>query len=127
MSAENEALARRYIEEVFNKGNLVVIDELIATDFTEHDLYPGQAPGLQGEKQAVSMLRAAFPDLHLTIDEVISEGDHVVLQATVRGTQRGEFMGSPATGAPATDTQVHVLRCAGGKCVEHWGEVNCWC
>ena len=126
MSIENEALARRYIEEVFNKGNISVIDELVAADFVEHNPYPGQAPGIEGEKQAVSNLRSAFPDLHTTIEDVIADADHVVVTVTSRGTQKGEFMGSPATGAPVTDTQVHILRCAGGKCVEHWGEVNCW-
>ena len=126
MSTENEALARRYIEEVFNKGDVGVIDELVAADFVEHNPYPGQAPGIEGEKQAISNLRSAFPDLHTTIEDIVAEGDHVVVTVTARGTQKGEFMGSPATGAPVTDTQVHILRCAGGQCVEHWGEVNCW-
>ena len=126
MSIENEALARRYIEEVFNKGNVGVIDELVATDFVEHNPFPGQSPGIEGERQAVSMLRSAFPDLHTTIEDVIADADHVVVTVTSRGTQQGEFMGSPATGVPVTDTQIHILRCVGGKCVEHWGEVNCW-
>ncbi len=126
MSTDNEALARLYIEEVFNKGNISRIDELVATDFVEHNPFPGQSPGIEGERQAVSMLRSAFPDLHTTIEDVIADADHVVVTVTSRGTQKGEFMGSPATGAPVTDTQVHILRCAGGKCVEHWGEVNCW-
>ena len=125
MSPENETLARRYIEEVFNKGEVGAIDELVATDFTEHDPYAGQAPGIEGEKQAVRNLRSAFPDLHLAIDEIISQGEHVVVQVTARGTQNGEFQGTPASGAPIAETQVHMLRCVGGKCVEHWGEVNC--
>ena len=125
MSSENETLARRYVEEVFNKGDVAAIDELVATDFTEPDPYPGQAPGIEGEKQAVSNLRIAFPDLHLTIDGIISEGEHVVIELTVRGTQNGEFQGIPASGAPITEVQAHMLRCVGGKCVEHWGEVNC--
>ena len=125
MSPENETIARRYIEEVLNKGSVAVIDELVATDFTEHDPYLGQAPGIEGEKQAVRNLRIAFPDLHLTIDELIAEGEHVVIQITARGTQNGEFQGTPASGAPITEMQVHMLRCVEGKCVEHWGEVNC--
>ena len=125
MPSENETLARRYIEEVLNKGDVAAIDELVATDFTEHDPYPGQAPGIEGEKQAVRNLRIAFPDLHLTIDGIISEGEHVVIEVTARGTQHGEFQGTPASGAPIMEVQAHLLRCVGGKCVEHWGEVNC--
>ncbi len=125
MSTENETLARRYIEEVLNKGDVAAIDELVATDFTEHDPNPGQAPGIEGEKQAVRNLRIAFPDLHLTIDGIISEGEHVVIEVTARGTQSGEFQGTPAPGAPITEVQAHMIRCVGGKCVEHWGEVNC--
>ena len=67
MSPENETLARRYIEEVINKGEVGAIDELVASDFTEHDPYPGQTPGIDGEKPAVRNLRIAFPDLHLII------------------------------------------------------------
>ena len=125
MQSQNETLARRYIEEAVNKGDVAAIDDLVATDFTEHDPYPGQGPGIEGEKQAVRNLRIAFPDLHLTIDEVIAEGEHVVIQVTARGTQNGDFHGTPASGAPITETQVHILRCVGGKCVEHWSEVNC--
>ncbi len=124
LSPENETLARRYIEEVVNKGDVAAIDELVATDFIEHDPYPGQAPGIEGEKQAVGNLRIAFPDLLLTIDGIIAEGEHVVIEVTARGTQNGEFHGTPASGAPITEVQAHMIRCVGGKCVEHWGEVN---
>lgn len=124
MPSENETLATRYIEDVLNKGDVAAIDQLVATEFTEHDPYPGQAPGVEGEKEAVRTLRIAFPDLHLTIDEIISEGEHVVIQVTARGTQSGEFHGVPASGESITETQVHILRCAAGKCVEHWSEVN---
>ncbi len=125
MQSQNETLARRYIEEVFNKGDVAAIDELVATDFTEHDPYPGQALGIEGEKQAVRNLRIAFPDLHLTIDGIISEGEHVVIEVTARGTQKGEFQGTSASGAPITEVQALMIRCVDGKCVEHWGEVNC--
>lgn len=124
---ENRARAHRYVEEVFNKGNLAVIDELVATDFVEHNPFPGQASGIAGEKQAVSMLRTAFPDLHTTIEDIITEDDKMVIRVTARGTQRGEFMGNPATGREVAMTEIHILRVANGKSVEHWGEANCWC
>ena len=125
--AENRALAYRYVEEVFNQGNLAVIDELLAPAFVEHNPFPGQGPGIEGEKQAVKMLRTAFPDLRTTIEDIITEDDKVVIRLTARGTQRGEFMGSPAPGGEATLTEIHILRIANGKAVEHWGEANCWC
>ena len=124
---ENSALAYRYVEEVFNQGNLAVIDEIIDPAVVEHNPFPGQAPGIAGEKQAVSMLRTAFPDLHTTIQDIITEDDKMVIRVTARGTQRGEFMGNPATGGEATMTEIHILRIANGMAVEHWSEVNCWC
>ena len=124
MSEENKALARRYVEEAINKGNLAVIDELTADDFVEHNPFPGQAPGVEGEKQLISMMRAAFPDLHSTIEDVIAEGDKVVLRATTRGTHKGEFMGIPPTGKQVTVTEIHIVRFANGKGVDHWGEVD---
>ena len=124
MSEENKALARRYVEEVVNKGNLAVIDELAAADFVEHNPFPGQAPGIEGEKQLIGMMRAAFPDLHSTIEDVIAEGDKVVLRATTRGTHKGEFMGIPPTGKQVTVTEIHIMRFVGGKGVEHWAEVD---
>ncbi len=124
MSEENKALARRYVEEVINKGNLAVIDELAAADFVEHSPFPGQAPGIEGEEQLIGMMRAAFPDLHSTIEDLIAEGDKVVLRATTRGTHKGEFMGIPPTGKQVTVTEIHIIRFVGGKGVEHWGEVD---
>ena len=72
------------------------------------------------------MLRAAFPDLHTTIEDIITEDDKMVIRLTARGTQREEFMGNPA-GAEVVMSEIHILRIANGKAVEHWGEVNCWC
>ncbi len=125
--AENKALAYRYVEEVFNQGNLAVIDELIDPAFVEHNPFPGQKPGIEGEKEAVAMARAAFPDLHTTIEDIIAEDDKMVIRLAARGTQRGEFMGNPATGGEVNTTEIHILRIANGKAVEHWSEVNCWC
>jgi len=70
------------MEEVLNKGNMQVVDELIAPNFVEHDPFPGQAPGVEGLKQAMVALRQAFPDLHVTVDEMLSDGDKVVIRST---------------------------------------------
>jgi predicted ester cyclase len=81
-SEENKAKTRRFMEEVLNKGNMQVVDELIAPNFVEHDPFPGQAPGVEGLKQAMVALRQAFPDLHVTVDEMLSDGDKVVIRST---------------------------------------------
>ena len=125
--AENRTLAYRYVEEVFNQGNLAVIDELLDPAFVEHNPFPGQGSGIAGEKLAVTMLRTAFPDLHTTVDDIITEDDKMVVRVTSRGTQRGEFMGNPAVGGAVTMSEIHILSINNGKVVEHWGEANCWC
>src|SRR3954452_9207191 len=99
MSAEeNKAVVRHWIEEAWNRGNLAVIDDLTAPDFVDHHLPPGVPPNAEGHKTWVQMARAGFPDIHLTIDDMIAEGDKVVARMTVSGTQTGEFMGVPPTG-----------------------------
>ena len=121
MSEENKALFRRATEEVFNKGNLDAIDEFMAPDMVDHSLVPGQDPGPEGFKKLVTMFRAAFPDLHSTVEDLIAEGDKVVGRMTTRGTHQGEFMGIAATGKQIEFSEIHIIRIAGGKAVEHWG------
>ncbi len=81
-------------------------------------------PGLDGTKQALTMWRAAFPDLTVTAEEMIAEGDKVAVRTVVRGTNSGEFMGMPATGKQVTMTGIEILRIADGKVVERWGELD---
>ena len=122
MSLEaNEALARRIFEEVFNNRNPALADELIAQDGINHEAPPGvPARGPESLKAAVTWLAAAFPDLRMAIDEMIAEGDKVVLQTTFSGTHRGPFMGIAPTGRRFAQRQIHVLRILDGKAVEHW-------
>src|SRR3989337_618718 len=94
---ETKAIARRYIE-LFNRGDLAGLDEVAAPDLVDHYAAPGQAPGLEGLKQALAGIRSAFPDMNVSIDDVIAEGDTVVLRLTGRGTHQGDFMGLAATG-----------------------------
>jgi steroid delta-isomerase-like uncharacterized protein len=120
MSEQNKALSRRIAEECFNKGNLAVADEVIAADFVDHSAPPGLAPGVEGFKQLVAMYRNAFPDIRTTIDDVIAEGDKVVIRWTGRGTHKGELMGIAPTGKTVTVTGIGIDRIANGKIVEHW-------
>ena len=119
MSEENKAIYRRYINEIFNKGNVDLVDELVDPNLVDHSPAPGQEPGPEGFKNLVTMFRAAFPDLHSTIDLLISDGDIVVGRHTTTGTHRGEFMGMPPTNKSFTMSEIHIVRFANGKGVEH--------
>jgi steroid delta-isomerase-like uncharacterized protein len=119
---QNKALFRRMVEEIFNRGNMSLADEFIAPDFVEHEeLPPGIPPGREGVKQLTAMLRSAFPDFKATIDDMIAEGDKVVVRMTWRGTHKGEFMGIPPTGKSVSFGVIDIVRFAGDKFVEHWG------
>lgn len=121
---ENKAHARRFVDEVVNGGNLALIDELLAPDFVNHSAPPGVPATRDGTKAVMTMLRGAFPDLHSTIDDVIAEGDKVVQRTTAHGTMKGEFAGMPPSGKSATWQQMHILRFANGKQVEHWAVID---
>jgi len=117
MAAEDtKALARQFIEEGFNKGNLAVADALIAPTFANYD--PGTPPlsaGPEGYKQLVTAYRTAYPDLHLNVDDLFTEGDKVAIRWTARGTHTGPLGDIPATGKSAMMTGISVLIIAGGK------------
>ncbi len=117
---ENKAIERRFTEELFNKGNLAAVDELVATNFVAHIGIPGVTPDREGLKQFVTINRTAFPDFHSTIEDIIAEGDKTVQRFTARGTHKGEFMGIPPTGKQVTITGIAIDRIAGGKIVENW-------
>jgi steroid delta-isomerase-like uncharacterized protein len=121
---QNKAASRRFLEEVMNKGNVEVIAELSAPNFVDHSLPPGVPSGVDGFKGFVRAYRAAFPDLHYTIDDEIADGDKVVQRVTARGTMEGDFQGMPASHKSATWEEIHIIRFQDGKAVEHWGIVD---
>ena len=119
---QNKSLFRQFIDEVFNQGNMSAVDELVAPDFIEHEeLPPGIPTDREGVKQLTLMLRSAFPDFKATIDDMLAEGDKVVVRMTWRGTHRGEFMGIPATGKSVSIGVIDIVRFSEDKFVEHWG------
>jgi len=122
MSLEkNKTAALRIPLEVFNKGNVNVADEVMAADYIEYaPVPPGLPPGVAGFKLFIPAFRAAFPDFQFTVDDVIAEGDKVVVRLTAQGTQKGEFAGLPASGKQATWSEIHICDMANGKLVEHW-------
>jgi steroid delta-isomerase-like uncharacterized protein len=118
---ENKALARRVIEEMFNEGNLDVADELIASDYVDHDpAMPEEVRGPEGFKEYVGMYRSAFPDLHIQIEDQIAEGDKVVTRWTGTGTHEGELAGIAPTGNYVTLPGMEIVRISEGKLVEGW-------
>lgn len=123
MSEENKAIVRRFYEEFANQGILSVAEELVAPDFVDHNPPgPDFAPGLEGLKQVFTMFRSAFPDMILTVEDQIAEGDKVVTRLTSRGTHKGELMGVPPTGKTITIGLIDIFRVEGGQLAEHWGE-----
>ena len=123
MLTDNKTVSRRFLEEVWNKGNLAVLNEIITRDHVNSG--PGTLPGLpngpEGSKQLVTVYRNAFPDVHFTIDDQIAEGDKVVTRWTAHGTHQGELVGIPATGKSSTVTGISVDRLVNGKIAESWG------
>jgi steroid delta-isomerase-like uncharacterized protein len=123
VSKENKAIARRFYEEFANQGNQSVAEELVAADMVDHNpLSPEIAPGLEGLKQTFAMFRSGFPDLTLTVEDQIAEGDKVVSRLTFRGTNKGEVMGIPATGKTVIMEVVDILRIENGRLAERWGQ-----
>lgn len=123
MSEHNKAIMRRGIEEVWNKGNFDVIDELIASDFVGHQP-PDENHGPEGVKRFFRLMRSAFPDIHFKIEDQIAEGDKVVTRWTASATHQGEFQGVPATGRPGVVTGMTINRFADGKVVEGWTNLD---
>lgn len=121
MSESNKNAVRRLVEELWNKNSLAVADELFVANSTHHDAAtPEVGKGPEGEKKRVTMYRAAFPDLRLTIEDMISEGETVVTRWSCRGTHKGELNGIAATGKQFTITGVTIARFASGKIAEGW-------
>jgi steroid delta-isomerase-like uncharacterized protein len=96
------------------------VDEFVAPDVVEHNPVLGVGPGREGFRQALEMLFSAFPDVQITVEDLITEGDTVVERWTAHATHRGDFMGIPATNKQVTVAGIDIYRYAGGKRVETW-------
>ena len=120
----NKALVRKFFEEVWNKGNVAVVDELLAPDFVDRSLLPGQGPSREEYKRSITEFRAAFSFADLTIEAQIAEGDMVVTKFSTRCIHRGEFLGVPPSGDEATYSSIRIHRIVGGKVTDEWSEGN---
>ena len=118
---ENKAILHRFYDEVFNQGNVALIDELIAPEAIDHEKFPGvEGSAREVARYFVTHIRSAFPDLHLQVHDLLAEGDKVVGRISMSGTHQGEFMGIEATGRAMTVNAIDIVRFANGKAVEHW-------
>ncbi len=119
MSEDNKMLIRRAFEDIYNQGNLVAVDEYVDGNFVIHapseDIH-----GPTGARRYIAMLREAFPDFHVTIEDQVADGDRVVTRWTAEGTHLGEFQGISPTGKRGTMTGIDIDRIADGKVVECW-------
>lgn len=113
---DNKALVRRWIEE-FNKGNTSIVDDVFAPNVVAEGFTP---PGIEGVRQWHTSTRAAFPDFQRIIEDLIAEGDQVVVRLIVRGTHRAEAFGVAPTGKQVETTGVDVVQIADGKIVNLW-------
>jgi len=107
MLEQNKTLFKRFVDEVFNNKNVDVLDELMDFTVVEH-------------KEEITAFLDAFPDLHVTVEDLIAEGDKIVGRVTLTGTHLGELMGIPATGKKVSFSEILIIRISNGKAVEQW-------
>jgi predicted ester cyclase len=126
-STANQATYGRLLDAV-NSGDAelmsTTIDEVVEPDLLIHRRLPFEATGAQALKQVWVMLLRAFPDVHITLEDLIAEGDKVVARNSVTGTNHGEYMGRPPTGKPVTYDEIFILRFTNGRIAEMWGVVD---
>ena len=120
MSEQYKTAARNFIEKGLNRKDLSVLESYFSPDLTDHALPPGLPSGLEGRKIFASALLAAFPDLHVDVNDLIAEGEKLVTRYSVHGTHKGDLMGIPPTGKEVSITGTAIDRFENGLSVEHW-------
>ena len=116
----NKAVARRVLEEIFPANDEAALGEVISDQFVNHEAPEGTPPGLGGITMFMHLLNEAFSDQRWEIHDVIEEEDKVAMRCTHSGRHTGDFFGIPATGRNFAYRQMHIIRIAEGKGVEHW-------
>jgi steroid delta-isomerase-like uncharacterized protein len=125
MSAEqNKILIRRFFDEGLSAGNMALLDEILDANFTLHDAPPGLPPGRAGFKLLIGMFRSAFPDYKDTIDDLITEGDKIVVRWTFRGTHKGAFQDIPPTNKLVTTNGISIFYVSAGKITDDWTTID---
>ena len=121
---ENTALVRRYYEEVFNRRNPDLVEQLAVEDYVEHDPFPGHGDGRDDLQARVRLILDAMNPVRFTIEDIVAEGDRVCVRWSQSATQTGAFMGLPPTGRTATFSGIDIHRVRDGRMAEHWHVVD---
>ena len=121
---DNGVVLRRFVEEVINTGEIGLVPEFVGESFVDHDPPPGASPDISGLGKAFVRVRAAFPDFHATVEDLVTEGDRVAYRWTFRGTHLGDFGGITPTGRAAVWSVIGMARFAEGKMVERWQRLD---
>ena len=123
--SRNTDLAHRFYEDVMVGGDLGALDEILTPNFVDHEEGPPGTPdGIDGVKAFVTMFREAFPDMQVSIEDVMEDGDRVAVRATMTGTHDGELMGVPPSGNRVRLEMIDIVRIEDGRCAEHWGAAD---
>jgi steroid delta-isomerase-like uncharacterized protein len=120
---DSKAVRRRY-HDAWNAGDVAALDSIMAPGVVNHSPLPGQAEGVEGFKQALGWMRSGVPDLAITIESQIAEGDMVATRWVGTGTHAGVLMGVPATGRPVTVSGIDICRIVDGRIAEYWQELD---
>ncbi len=121
MSGEEHKETLRRFLEAGDAGNVDAFDDLIAEDVIDHQNFPGIPPGREGVKQVYGLLHQAFSNLKTEVDDLLAEGDRVVVRSRLTGIHTGEFLGVPASNKPVDVQAIDIIRFQDGKMAEHWG------
>jgi len=120
----NASVAQQVWDEVWHQGNFKMMDELFAPEFVRHDPNRGDLRGKEKNEQFIRTMRAAFPDLHYTVDDVNSHDDKVITRYHFAGTHLGDALGFPPTGKKVNYSGILIQQFAGRKIVEQWTEAD---
>jgi steroid delta-isomerase-like uncharacterized protein len=120
MPEDAKSLVRQFYDAV-GAGNFSVIDELVADDFVDREVFPGLEANREGVKQFFAMVRSAFPDLRMEVREMLADDDLVAVRVIATGTHEGEFMGMSSSGRRIEVQVFDIFRIRDGQVTEHWG------
>lgn len=122
----NKAVVRRFYDEMLNDGDLEIANELLDVNIVEHNNFPGMASGREGCRRFVQTMRKGFPDLRVTVEDMVAEDDKVATRVTLEGTHRGDFLDLAPTHKKVKLQGYDFVRLANRRIVEHWGLADEW-
>ena len=123
-SDDNKEVITRFVQEFKNNANHGIVDELMTPNFTHHLTDPRLPAGRDGMKAVGAVVVGGFPDVQVTVQDLLADGDRVIERTAVRATHTGEFNGIPPTGRAVTWTEIHIYRLEDGKIAELWSEID---